>query len=937
AERRQNIRNVQKSNDIIYTDNQSLNDFSVEMETGTGKTYVYTRVMYELHKNYGFNKFIILVPSTPIKEGTRKFIESDFTRKHFNDLYPEAELKLEVLNPQKNKKGKKMFPSAISNFSRATRLEKNIINSILISRKMLLSKPTMDTSFDQTLFGSTTIPIEALRESRPVVIIDEPHRFKKDNKAYKKLVEEIKPQAIIRFGATFPKNDKTKVIDYNNLVYNLNAVKSFNDGLVKGVAIQTPENNSNESAKIKLLSITTKKPKVAIFRNEENKREYTINLGESLSDVTPEFRGITLEKVGKLEEYNIAKGAELSNGTIIAVGEKIYSNIFSDNYQDIMLKQAIKNHLKQERANFNRERKIKTLSLFFIDSVYSYRGEENDGYLKTKFESFLKLELEKEIEKLSDTTKIRELEYKSFLEASLKDIKATNGGYFAVDNSTDDDKIKEEIDAILRDKVKMLSFKHKDGSWNTRRFIFSKWTLREGWDNPNVFQIAKLRSSGSEISKLQEVGRGLRLPVDEYGNRISNEEFYLTYLIDYSEQDFANTLVNEINSDVVQSSVITDSDLERVAKTLNTTADDLFDALYSSKFIDRKSNIIIENRNEFFNKYPEFNTGLKPNKVGNKETLDKKGYVGIRENNFKKLRPLWESINKKYYLKLDDISDAEIHSAIMNILYEGIYSANNIAIIEKKLVNTNENMSVKDGTTGDYHELNETIPYNKFLKTINKQTGFSITTLHKCFVEFSKTNEFEKDYFNKKSLANFINKYQLWLEQTFRNRFSYTKMNVKINETALTTLDGLPKEKIIQGKIGVIKDDQKIVPEKFLFDSFVYDSELEKATIERSKIDEIVVFGKIPRKSIQVPLYFGGTTSPDFMYIIQRENGKPELNLIIETKDVQKDSELRTEEQLRIESAKKFFEALKQDGLNVTFKKQMKQDEIIKLINEIVE
>ena len=337
---KENIKNIQNGKfnpesriDIndIKSDNDNILGIDIKMETGTGKTYVYTRTMYELHKNYGFNKFIILVPTTPIKEGTRKFIESDYARKHFGDLYPEAELKLEVLNPQKNKKGKKMFPSAISNFSRATRLENNIINSILISRKMLLSKPTMDTSFDQTLFGSITVPTEALRESRPVVIIDEPHRFKKDNKAYKKLVEEIKPQAIIRFGATFPKNEKTKEIDYNNLVYNLNAVKSFNDGLVKGVAIQTPENNSNESAKIKLLSITTKKPKVAIFRNEENKREYTINLGECLSDVTPEFRGITLEKVGKLEEYNIAKGAELSNGTIIAVGEKIYPNIYSDN------------------------------------------------------------------------------------------------------------------------------------------------------------------------------------------------------------------------------------------------------------------------------------------------------------------------------------------------------------------------------------------------------------------------------------------------------------------------------------------------------------------------------------------------------------------------------------------------------------------------------
>ena len=159
---KENIKNIQNGTfnpesriDIndIKSDDDNILGIDIKMETGTGKTYVYTRVMYELHKNYGFNKFIILVPSTPIKEGTRKFIESDYTRKHFSDLYPESELKLEVLNPQKNKKGKKMFPSAISNFSRATRLENNIINSILISRKMLLSKPTMDTSFDQTLFG----------------------------------------------------------------------------------------------------------------------------------------------------------------------------------------------------------------------------------------------------------------------------------------------------------------------------------------------------------------------------------------------------------------------------------------------------------------------------------------------------------------------------------------------------------------------------------------------------------------------------------------------------------------------------------------------------------------------------------------------------------------------------------------------------------------
>ena len=182
---KENIKNIQNGTfnpeariDIndIKSDDDNILGIDIKMETGTGKTYAYTRVMYELHKNYGFNKFIILVPTTAIKEGTKKFIESDYAREHFSDLYPEAELKLEVLNPQKNKKGKKMFPSAISNFSRATRLENNKINSLLITSSMLLSKATMDTSFDQTLFGSITIPTEALRESRPVVIIDEPHK-----------------------------------------------------------------------------------------------------------------------------------------------------------------------------------------------------------------------------------------------------------------------------------------------------------------------------------------------------------------------------------------------------------------------------------------------------------------------------------------------------------------------------------------------------------------------------------------------------------------------------------------------------------------------------------------------------------------------------------------------------------------------------------------
>ncbi len=269
-----------------------------------------------------------------------------------------------------------------------------------------------------------------------------------------------------------------------------------------------------------------------------------------------------------------------------------------------MLKQAIKNHFDQEKINFLRKRKIKTLSLFFIDSIFSYRGENNDGDLKIMFESLLKEELKERIRKIKENiSNDLEKEYLDFLECSLKDVSATNGGYFSNDNSTSDEDIQNEIDLILRDKETLLSFKNKTGNWNTMRFIFSKWTLREGWDNPNVFQIAKLRSSGSENNKLQEVGRGLRLPVDEYGNRISDEEQYLTYLIDFSEKEFAKQLIAEVNSDTKQVFNI-GTLLEKVAIQKGTTSKKLFIELLSKDYVDEDKNIIKENSTAFYEEYP---------------------------------------------------------------------------------------------------------------------------------------------------------------------------------------------------------------------------------------------------------------------------------------------------------------------------------------------
>lgn len=896
----------------------------VKMETGTGKTYCYTRMMYELHKDYGFNKFIILVPSTSIKEGTKNFILSDYSKEHFNDIYKESYLKLEVLNAIKNsKKKRKIFPQSISDFARGSSLEKNRINCLLMTDKMLISEATMENEYDQVLFGNYSIPYNVLKNVKPIVIIDEPHKFKEENKAYKRLLEKIEPLAIVRFGATFSKKEKSDETDYKNLIYNLNSVEAFNSGLVKGVAVQTLGEDEKNNEKIKLMSMTKTKPKKVKFKNEKNGREIELSIEESLSEISEKFQGISIEAIGKTEDSIIKSGVTLSNGQVLGIGDILYPTIYGNNYQELMLSQALDNHFKQEKENF------------FIDSVNSYRGENNDGYLRLRFEKLLKNKLEEEIKEISENLKTDiEKEYLEYLKVSLKNINETNGGYFSVDNSTKDEDIQNEVDQILKDKEKLLSFKDENNNWNIMRFIFSKWTLREGWDNPNVFQIVKLRSSGSEISKLQEVGRGLRLPVDEYGNRVDNEEFYLTYLIDFTEKDFANKLIEEINFDGNKILKISDELLLKVAKERNKNENTLLDELLSNEYVDKDRNINLEKREEFFNKYPEFNEKLLKNGKVIDETNKPRDVIKIRKERFNELKSLWEKLTQKYYLQIENLSDEEILDAIRKILSKDVYNKDIVRTTERKI--SNENFEIKEEIVS-YFEVQNTIPYNEFLKKIHSATNFPLLLIHKGIIEFNKNRKIEKDFFNLKTVDKFIVEYQNWLEETFFKRFTYKKIETLSKETAFTDIYGNVKEGILQANIGVYKDDVKKVPETFLFDSFVYDSRKEKDTIEYSNnIKEIVVFGKIPRRSIQIPLYFGGTTSPDFMYILKRKDNSYEMNLIVETKGVEKESALRDEEKLKIESAEKFFEIMSGEGINIKFRKQIKSDDILKIIKDVI-
>ena len=907
----------------------------VKMETGTGKTLVYTQLMYELNRLYGFHKFILLVPSTPIKEGAKSFIGSDYARRYFDDLYgSRLKLNLEVLDPQKRSKGRKMFPSAIANFVQASRLATGHISALLMTDGMLQSKATMAATYDQMVMGISSQPYEALRQTRPIVIIDEPHRFRRENKAYQTVLEQLCPQAVIRFGATFPINEKSGVTDYNNLVFNLGSVEAFNEQLVKGVSIQYPMDADSSSTRLRLTGISRTKPKTATFENVDTHKKTTLQIGDSLGQADGDFAGITVTEVGKTRTPEIKSGVTLSNDQILATGDTIVSRVYTETYQSLMMKRALENHFETEWVNYQRATKVKTLSLFFIDSVASYRGEGGPGHLRTRFHELLSQQLAKEIDKHKNGKSQVERDYVAYLRASAADVEATNGGYFSADNASSDEAIQAEVDQILRDKQSLLSFTNLDGTPNTMRFIFSKWTLREGWDNPNVFQIVKLRSSGSDIFKLQEVGRGLRLPVDVSGSRLSHEQFYLTYLIDYTEKSFAKSLITEINADAAVTAPSVNELLPTVAKERGKSETELFIELLQAGLVDTDKNVIEGKEQELLELYPQFNVGkVKPDKI---VTDTSKTKVGIRPKRYAELKQLWEAVNAKYYLRLDDLTAHEIATCIDHILDQDIYTEQAGRFAEETITKADDGSLTTKTATKSTFDIDDRLTYGDWLKQAYLQTYLPIKAIHAGLTRRNAKQKLQDGFFNKATLGKFVAEFQTWMQQEFKSRFSYTRIDGPLGATALTGTNGKPLKNIVQGNIGIYRDTKASVPEKFLYDAFVYDSPKEQATIRDSVLDEVVVYGKIPRRSIRVPVYFGGTTSPDFMYVLKGGDGKLSLNFIVETKDVNTKADLRGTEQLRIKAARKFFESISDNNITVRFMPQLKNDDIVNLIKQAV-
>ncbi|MDE3183948.1 MAG: DEAD/DEAH box helicase family protein [Bacteroidota bacterium] len=490
--------------------------FSIEMETGTGKTYVYLRTIYELQKLYGFKKFVIVVPSIAIREGVLKNLE--ITHQHFQSLYDKAAINFEVYDSKK--------VSSLRGFASNNAIQVLVINIDSFAKdENIINKP------NDKLTGKK--PIEFIQSCNPIVIVDEPQNM--ETEIRKRAIKNLNPLCTLRYSATHT--------NLYNLMYSLNPVKAYDLGLVKQIEVDSvmSENAMNE-AFIQLENVSATKTKISakvkIDYNTDKgviKKSVSVKTGDDLYKLSNQRE---IYKDGFIiEETDASSGTiSLTNGITLSVGES--QGGMNDEVMKFMIRKTVEEHLKKEKAY--KEKGIKVLSLFFIDRVKNYReydanGNPVDGKFARWFEEAYKHEISKPVFRDLDSYSVDEIHNGYFSQDNKGRIKDTGG-----ETQADDDTYK----LIMHDKEKLLDVK------TPLRFIFSHSALREGWDNPNVFQICTLNETKSEIKKRQEIGRGLRLPVNQEGDRIFDKNInQLTVVANESYDDFAKALQQEIEQD----------------------------------------------------------------------------------------------------------------------------------------------------------------------------------------------------------------------------------------------------------------------------------------------------------------------------------------------------------------------------------------------------
>nr|WP_207633465.1 type III restriction-modification system endonuclease [Helicobacter pylori] len=910
----ENLRSKQKITQGSVGIEKSLN-CDILMETGTGKTFCFLECVYALHKNYHLSKFIVLVPSNAIKLGvlksveiTREFFKSEYSNTHL-ESYEDVERFILASNHK--------CCVLVMTFS-AFNKEKNTINQSCLE--------------NTNLFNGAKSYMQALASMRPIVIMDEPHRFLGDKT--KKYLEQLNALITLRFGATFKD-------DYHNLIYALDSKKAFDCALVKSISVASV--GESDEYFLELKEANKKQNEATInYTNLENKTQ-------SVKVKTHDNLG-ALTHISALEDYiveNITKKeVRFLNGVNLLLDQKEPFSYFVEGEQEVMLKEAIKSHFEREEGLFKKG--IKALCMVFISGVNSYLSEnEKPAKLALLFEKLYQQKLEEVLKKPLDEN------YRAYLERTKDDIKKVHGGYFAKSKKEGDEA--KAIELILKEKEKLLSFD------SDLRFIFSQWALQEGWDNPNVMTICKLAPSHSNITKLQQIGRGLRLAVNDKGERITKEhadfDFVneLVVIVPQVEGDFVGAIQQEISEHSLIKQAFSGVELEKSGMVKKGYYGALFEKLeglgFGEKTGDENFKLTL-NQNEFLKKEPELEKlknetyldfeklkdFLKDRLVGNPRVRNKNERktekIKINKENFKKFETLWEGLNHQARIAYAIDSESLIDEIVKNINSSFNVSSKIVSVTTHKKVETMGN----NATTKTFERESACVwSLHEFISALSNKVKLSFKSVAKVLekIDENKFNEIKKN--EQEGLKRLE---ELFLEIIYQN--IKDKISYQMRETTIKNRknDAFYDEKgeireFLDGSLGANKYEIKnsSAQEKCLYENFMQvDSEIEKDTIEESNDTKIIVFGKLPR--VKIPVGLNQTYSPDFGYVV--ENNDKKVLLVVETKGVDKKSELRPEEERKISTAKKFFEALKKQGVNIEYQTKLSNDQLSALINEVL-
>ncbi|GAA7292763.1 restriction endonuclease [Helicobacter pylori] len=911
----QNLRSEQKITQERVGVEKSLN-CDILMETGTGKTFCFLECIYALHKNYHLSKFIVLAPSNAIKLGvlksieiTREFFKSEYSNTHL-ESYEDVERFILASNHK--------CCVLVMTFS-AFNKEKNNINKTCLE--------------NINLFNGAKSYMQALASMRPIVILDEPHRFLGDKT--KKYLEQLNALITLRFGATFKD-------DYNNLIYALDSKKAFDDGLVKSISVASVGESQEYFLELKGIEKRNEYEAAINYTNLEKKTQSVkVKKHDNLGVVT---------QISALEDYiveNITKTeVRFLNGFNLLLDQKEPFSHLLEGDQEMMLKEAIKSHFEREEGLFKKG--IKALCMVFISGVNSYLSEnEKPAKLALLFEKLYQQKLEEVLKKPLDEN------YRVYLECTKDNIQKVHGGYFAKSNKDGDEA--QVIALILKEKEKLLSFD------SDLRFIFSQWALQEGWDNPNVMTICKLAPSYSNITKLQQIGRGLRLAVNDKGERITKEhadfDFVneLVVIVPQVEGDFVGAIQQEISEHSLIKQAFSGEELEKSGVVKKGYYGALFEKLeglgFGEKTDDENFKLTL-NQNEFLKKEPELETlknekyldfeklkdFLKDRLVGNPRVRNKNERktekIKINKENFKKFETLWAGLNHQARIAYAIDSESLIDEIVKKINTSFKVSSKIVSVTTHKKVETmgnNAKTEIFERESACVWSLHE------FISALSNKVKLSFKSVAKVL---EKIDENKFDLIKKNEQEGLKRLEDLFLEIIYQN--IKDKISYQMRETTIKNKknDAFYDEKgeireFLDGSLMGDKYEIKnsSAQEKCLYENFMQvESEIEKDTIEESNDTKIIVFGKLPR--VKIPIGLNQTYSPDFGYVV--ENNDKKVLLVVETKGVENENELREEEKRKISTAKKFFEALKKQGVNIEYKTKMNKDQLSALINEVL-